>query len=380
MAIKKTKKIGILTFHFADNYGAVLQVYALQTYLLSLGHEVKIIDYHPDYVTKGGGFHLPTNRRKIKADIVIAYLRIQRLYAWLFDRSEQKKLFSDFRRTFLSIDNGNYPDAKSIRENPPDYDAYICGSDQVWNPSVQYGVDPVYFLDFGSKKTRRISYAASFGKNTLDDEAKPRVASLLSRLDHISVREKSGIKIIKQLTGLTPHCLPDPTLLLDDYTSVTAEPEIREQYLMSYVLRCGDVVGDIQKYVADQLDLKIIVPNNPLKRWKDVGDVVYCGPREWLGYIKNARIVITNSFHGTVFSIIFKKPFITVGLTGKKEGLNERAISLLEMVGLKERLLDCYDESRIRYLIEAPIDWASVDSSLQTWRMQASEFFETALQ
>jgi polysaccharide pyruvyl transferase WcaK-like protein len=122
------------------------------------------------------------------------------------------------------------------------------------------------------------------------------------------------------------------------------------------------------------MSLDIVVPHNPMKRWKTIGETIYPGPEEWLGYIKHADFVVTNSFHGTVFSVLFNKPFITIGLAGKKSGLNARAKALLNRVGLEHRLLTDLTVDNVETLLQEKIDWASVNNKLSDWRQEALDF------
>ncbi|HFD32820.1 MAG TPA: polysaccharide pyruvyl transferase family protein [Gammaproteobacteria bacterium] len=370
------KRVGVLTFHFADNYGAVMQAYGLITCLRSLKLDAHIINYHPDYVEGGGSFRFPCSKNDIRANFVISYQKIIKIRNRLIADGGLREKFNEFRKNHLYISDPNYKTIESLRVSPPLLDVYIAGSDQIWNPSEQYGVDPAYFLDFGSPFVRRISYAASFGRDVLAKDSQKKIGELLRRFDAISIRECSGVDIIKNISNLSAKWLPDPTFLVDDYQQIIKKPKEVERYMMSYVLRSGKGVSEIQTYLAKRMKLKIIVPYNPMKRWKGVGETIYPGPEEWLGYMRYADFVVTNSFHGTVFSVLFNKPFITIGLTGKKGGLNERAKSLLERLGLEERLLTEFTSDKADLLMKQDIDWEAVNKRVAEWKTEALAFIK----
>jgi len=370
------KKIGIVTFHFAENYGAVFQAYGLVTGLRDLGLDVQIINYHPAYVEGGGSFRLPNSKKNIRANLVIAYQKMMKLVSIFRDSKGLKEKFENFRAQNLYVSDRKYKSLKELKASPPALDVYICGSDQIWNPSEQYGVDPAYFLDFGNEQVKRISYAASFGRDTLDESTHQKIGDLLQVFDAISVREKTGVDLAHKISGRDISWMPDPTILLTDYSPIIKPPADRKPYMFSYVLRSGGGITEIQSHIAEALSLDIVVPHNPMKRWKTIGETIYPGPEEWLGYIKHANFVVTNSFHGTVFSVLFNKPFITIGLAGKKSGLNARAIALLKRVGLEHRLLTDLTIENAEKLLQEDIDWEDVNNKLAGWREEAHKFLK----
>lgn len=375
----KQPRVGILTYHFADNYGAVLQAYALQRYLQELNLDAYLVDFDPDHVARGGRFWLPTSKKKLRANLIIGYQKYVRLRSRLSGNQKQRQQFQVFRDAHLDIQGIRYRSLKQLQKNPPECDAYVCGSDQIWNPSPQYGVEPAYYLDFGSEETKRIAYAASFGRGSVDAEYHAEIAPLLKRMDHIGTREESGVQVVREIANVEASWVPDPTLLISDYSPIIAEFEPEREYLMSYVLRDGGYINKVLEHVSKQLGIEVVVPHNPMKRWKGIGKEIDPGPSEWLARIKAARVVITNSFHGTVFCILFKKPFISVGLSGQHSQLSERAISLLGRLGLMDRFITDYNSQQIDTLIQAEIDWEGVESQIQVWRSEARQYLVNAL-
>lgn len=371
-------KVGILTFHYADNYGAVLQAYALQTYLESLGHNVEIIDYRPRYITHGGRFRIPRSKKDLVGNAQVALIKISRLRTAISGRTSQKA-FQSFRDTALHISTMTYTSLEDLKSRAPSYDAYICGSDQIWNPPPRAGVDPAFYLDFGEPKCRRIAYAASFGRPQIEVEYHKDIGRLLKKIDYISVREQSGIDLVQQLSGRTATWLPDPTLLVDNYDSVlTKIPQ--ENHIFVYGLRTGALLQDVKEQVAKIYGAPVLAPFNAKQLWRSKEATIQLSPSEWLGAIQQAGIVVTNSFHGTLFSIIFRKPFITVPLVGRNAGLNTRFQSILYRLNLADRLLPSTNNNQdITRLIKAEIDWHDVYERLSAWRCEARDFVVSAL-
>ena len=370
--------IGLLTFHFADNYGAVMQAYALQEYLRQHGHKSKFIDYQPAHVENGGSFWLPTSKHRIKANIYIAYQKYTRWKSRILGDHGRSESFQKFRDENLIVATQRFKSLEELKSVGLPYSHLICGSDQIWNSSPQFGIDPAYFLDFGADDTKKISFAASFGKNSVDPRYQADVGSLLKRLHHISVREQSGVEIVQRLSGMKANCVPDPTLMLDDFDQIT-EPISESGHIMSYVLRSVEQIDDVHQTIQDELGLKLVSPKDKFRGGKSNGDSISPSPGQWLSYFKNAEFVISNSFHGTVFAVIFRKPFVSVGISGKKGAINERAKSMLDRLGLLDRFVEHFDEAKLRELIRTPIDWDSVTEKLTAWRKESHDFLMGAL-
>jgi hypothetical protein len=194
----------------------------------------------------------------------------------------------------------------------------------------------------------------------------------------ISVREEDAVALVESLSGRKPHWMPDPALLLDDYAAVTCEPEDKD-YVFSYCLRGNEHIPNVHNCVAKSLRLRVVSPYNSQQFWGSEGLVVHLGPSEWAGRMKCARAVVTNTFHGTVFSILFQRPFIAVPLAGRKEDLNGRLVSLLTRLGLVDRLLFDIHNTTIERVLNTQIDWEDVHARLELWRSEAREYFTVAL-
>lgn len=376
-------KIGILTFHFSNNYGALFQAYGLRNYLKELGHDVEFINYQPEYLEEGGEIKL--SNLISKATLKIIYLKLVKIKEKYFGNKQKEKYFKDFKKEFLGIDETKVYKTKKELENANLYfDLLITGSDQVWNPSEQYGIDPVYFLDFKTSNLniRKISYAPSFGKDNIDKKYKDEIGKLISKLDNISIRETSGQSIIENLISKKPTLVPDPTILVSDYKKVMNKYDVEENdYIFCYYLRSRENIGEIAEYISQKDDLQVYSPHNPHRRWKEIGQTVYPGPREWLYLLFNSKFVITNSFHGTMLSILLNKPFIVVGIgSGEKSKYNERAMNILKQCGLEDRFITKFDSKKIDKLKKENIHWDNVNKKMKNLKDSAINYLKKALE
>ncbi|HZL09027.1 MAG TPA: polysaccharide pyruvyl transferase family protein [Prolixibacteraceae bacterium] len=353
-------KIGILTFHWATNYGAILQAYALQTYLEKLGHEVYIINYKP---------------KQYKKNLLACFSTI-RVWSYLSKLKEflKERELDNFRKSYLN-ETILYESLNELQKNPPQMDIYICGSDQIWNPYFTTKGEgkptSTYFLDFGEKDIKRIAYAVSFGCEDYPDAASNIAKGYINNFNAISVRENSGIQIVYKLGFANPIKLLDPTLLLqrDDYNFANTKQLGIQKRAVVYILR--DELKNLQKFIfylkkdyqVDTID-NFFNPNSL---------------QEWINGIKNASIVLTNSFHGMVFSLIFHVPFIIILANHSSVGMNDRFKTLLSYLDLQNRMMVDFDIDKINELINEKINWQLIDSQLALLRGDTAKFFDQAL-
>ena len=220
-----------------------------------------------------------------------------------------------------------------------------------------------------------MAFAPSFGKKEIEKIYREDIARLLTGLDAISVRESSGVDIVKNLTGRHAVWLPDPTILFEDYENIAIRP-VEAGYVFAYCLRGGYPIEHVKKVTAKHLDLPIIRPVNPDMRWHSRGRAVPIGPSRWLGHIMNARIVITNSFHGVIVSVLFKKDFLAVSVSGwKSNSKDDRITSFLARVGLADRFVThTTPDADVIRLLGQPIDWEAVHEQLRAWRAEAWDY------
>ena len=382
-------RIGLLNFHYAYNYGAVLQSTALMKQLQKMGHSVELINYRPFYQMQ---YYLPYPNpfkafmcawRKMKYDglnnrilfSVKWFVRTILNYRHARDRKELKELFTPYvRKNFREV--GSYESLRGLVKNPPySFDAYVCGSDQLWNPDVTWGIDPAYYLNFGDVN-RRIAYAVSpCGLDCKKYYQDIKTAG--ANLDFISLRENEKLSDLSLVLNRDDIIVcPDPTLLLseNDYE----EFEEPMQYPNNgYVLFYGfsdkeknEHIKEITKRIAKLFQLPIIDMSIDDFEWNDTSVTkIHVTPGQFLSYIKNARYVITNSFHGTVFSIIYKKQFSTICKTGTASRMEE----LLDKLNLHERICNG-DEVELK-----DIDYESVAEKVSTIQNIGRDYLETTL-
>lgn len=326
-------KAGILTLHEADNYGAVLQAYALQTALRRLGVESECIAFESKKA--------PEDKAKVPAPLGKAFIFAKQLRE---KSAARGALFDDFRKTHLKC---SVPFAKErADELNAQYDLFIAGSDQVWNFSVPE-VDGRYFLPFVPPK-KRFSYAASFGGSSIPDKVKDWCIQQLNDFHAISVREKEGQEMVKALTGRDSTLCADPVFLLKREKWAGLTHEIGgEPYILLHMVQYDKKTMDFAKKMAKErgLGLRIVTASFMYA----CGFEPWCsiGVEAWLSLINGAECVITDSFHGAAFSMIFGRPFLFAGLKDNLAKRNVRVKELLQTAGIGN-----YEEGEILHVPE----------------------------
>ena len=370
-------KIGTITFHCSYNFGSALQTYALKKHLTDLGHEVHVIDY------RSNDFNNYKIFRRSGLKTYIADL------LFLFGNLRRRDSFRSFWRDHFDMTERTYAGASAEQELSKDlknYDAFICGSDQIWNLDCTQGPVPPFFLSFASGESRKIAYAPSLSHAKFEDrnftsEDRKRIGSWLSRFDSISVREISVAGQFQQLTEKKIVETLDPTLLLDlqEYRSVHAPRLVKglnaDKYIFAYTLwPDADMIRYLDK-LASERDLTIVYYSKKPIRYKSRSVNVWgIGPADFLTLIDKADCVVSNSFHATVFSILYGKPFLTFGT----EKSSSRMQTLLAKLGLsKEHLLPAHyaGDGNVRpFASELDID------KLRSLRMDSERFLKNALE
>ena len=369
-------KIGILTFHSAHNYGAMLQAYALETIIEDLKHDVEFINFIPEneYIRKSKKNFLSVNKAFIARNI----------YSKFFKKSinQRNKMFDDFGREYLKV----FPVEKRIREFEVEsiakkYDALVCGSDQIWSRNKKlYDRSDVFYLNF-PYDGKKISYSASFGDSLKDDEKEIyEMVTYLKKFDYISVREQEARQYLKK-GGIDASVCLDPTLLLNQarWESLSPKPSVNEEYILYYSVNSRKYSISMAQKISKMTGLKVIELNPHPKSWNSGFKKQYSsGPKEFLGYIKHAKYVVTNSFHGTAFSIIFNKPFISVFDESNGKMIREnRKANLLEAVGLESCMKVI--SSEVDLLLIENIDWKSVKNKLDDMVKKSIEYLTHSL-
>lgn len=302
--MEKLLKTLTLTYSNSDNFGSVLQAYALQKVIESFKYENEIIDYIKEEVSEMYQPIKPVHSRFDFLSNIYNCVHLKKLYL-------RKQRYELFRKEMLRMTHVKYTSFDDLRSNPPVADCYICGSDQVWNTGIK-DFDESYLLRF-VKKGRKVSYAASgINERTTEEEIK-RIARQVCSFDAISVRENIAKERLFEVAGIKSECALDPVLLLDrnEWNQLTCDYSQENPYMLCYF--AGGVSKEFEKYtysLAKKLGLKRILL---MPEWRNifrVGEKRYdSGPIEFLSLVKYASFVCTNSFHGTAFSIIFNKPF-----------------------------------------------------------------------
>lgn len=363
-------KTGLVTFYHIHHYGAPLQAAATQWAVESLGGQCEIIDY---YVNQNNDlFRAPTGLGSAAAD---AHTALH--YKALKARYER---FEDFSRRWLRISSRRFESCEELRSAELPYDLILSGSDQIWNPTIfpDGRFDPVFFGAFSDR--RKIAYAPSFGVPQIPDGMEEELKGYLADFSHLSVRESQGQAIVREITGQEAAVVLDPTLLPDpqDWAGMAAEhPYTGKDYILCY---CISAPGPLEPYIrrlAEETGLPVVqlcgVRRKVHPKAKCVLDA---GPAEFLGLFRDASFVCTNSFHGTVFSVQFQKPFFTA-VSPRELAAPEtsRTFSLLSRLGLTERIVGKGDAAN---LADA-IDWPAAERRLQAARQSSLRYLAAAL-
>lgn len=326
-------KIAVITLKDSPNYGGILQAYALQVALKRLGHECDLIDYmSPEFQKKISFFGRPQN-------MTVVYWIFKKLQYPLM-RKMLKKMMPFYSHMSLTEHFDKASQLKSLNEK---YDAFVTGSDQVWACDLNY-YDDSYFLSFVVNDKKKIAYAASFGRtlDMLKDEEKGFIAQNLAYVDKISLREESGIEIVKKLANKDACAVLDPTLLLNrmDYEKVVVHTQTKP-FILCYLMqsRKNDKEAlKLAKKMSEETGFPIIKICRGLTSvlW---GETLYVPTvEEWLGLFMDTKYVITNSFHGVAYSVNFNKNF-TVFIEGEPaSGRNNRVYNICTKLGLLDRI------------------------------------------
>lgn len=327
-------KIKTITCHDVYNHGASLQAYALQRYLSERGYEVEIIDYKPWYLSNHYNFRA-INNSKYDYFLIRSLYKLAKLPSRLISL-KRKFAFDRFRKEQLRLTSKCYASNDQLKADCPEADVYIAGSDQIWNTLFENGKDPAFYLDFVTVDKKRLSYAASFATEKIVNGYEDFVKEKVEALDFISVREQQGVELLRKLEVNNAVQVVDPVFLLtqhqwNDFASFT----YIEKYLLVYDTEKSETLKQISITLAKKLNLKIFsVGSLPLSYANR--NFHQTGPVEFVSLIKNAEYVISNSFHGTAFSLIFHKNFCVIN---RSEAINSRMLSLLQSLGIENRLI-----------------------------------------
>lgn len=374
------KKIGLLTY-YGDNYGACLQAFALQTAIKKLNYDVEIIDYQVSFVQAKLMDRLLNLRNPIK--IVKGRIANRKN---LSNYAKRHDCFEKFRIDYLNIVKNDCCQHADFYSNPPLYDGYVCGSDQIWNPYFTNGCDPVRFLDFVPFQRKRIAYAPSIGVDKIDAFYAVDMKRYLSKMDYISVRENEGASIIKSLINKDVPVVLDPTFLLtkEEWSRFANEKRMNTSYIFCYFFGNLDYMNEIKKFYRKQTGLPIVTFPFNYREFQDKEDIkIYdAGPADFINLIKNASLVLTDSFHATAFSINMEVPFYSLlrDVSKCKTNMNSRIYTILSKMGLENRLI--MPDGKMEFPSEGIFDvnFNKTRSILQQERVTSGQYLSSALE
>lgn len=327
-------KIRTITCHHVYNHGALLQAWALATYLNGLNHDVKIIDYRPTEFFKLS----VDNPRYDKFILRWVYLLLK--YPNWKRSLKRKYVFDVFYERYMSglTTEETYRSFSELFNTSPSADVYIAGSDQIWNTNFNHGRNPAFYLGFGPKKSLRLSYAASFATENIAPEWSDFVRKNLTNFNSISVREQSGVKLTESL-GFSTVKVVDPVFLLPKTvwnTCFDSKLGKDENYILIYDCENSDDIKICATRLSKLTNAKIYSIGSKKLSYADK-NFVNNGPDDFVSLIRYSKCVLSNSFHGSVFSMIFNRDFFVIN---RQDGLNTRMVELLSSYGLADRLID----------------------------------------
>lgn len=362
--MKENKRIiGTLTFHEAVNYGAVLQAYALQSAIRSLGYETEVLNYCCQQI-KNSYYQRPASLKPLMGWYLLAK-----------KRKVRQRRFGKF--IFNNIRLSDPVTKQNLKTYSKKYELVIVGSDQVWNTKVTKG-DPTYFLDF-VQPTKRCSYAASIGLQSWPNNEEPLWIELVSSFRTITVREETAADYLESLTGDRPEVVCDPVFLLprEEWEKIRIDPKIKDDYVLLFSL--GKPADDSLKWAKSQaakLNYKLVVLHFGVLPIPGVINIRDAGPAEFLGWISNAKLVISPSYHVTCFSIIFNRQFCWFVSDGDAQNIKTSTSRLTDLFNL-------YGLTGRRVTQESPFpsftDYSSVNKKVESIRRRSIGILERML-
>lgn len=363
------RRSAIITWVTYNNFGTFLQAYALQKYVIRQGWDNYILD-------DSSMIEVNTSwEYKIKK----ALMRVLQINFRKYEKSREcaSSMFNEFKRKNLIIDS----ESSNMQSLNAKYDVFICGSDQIWNPYLLENPNVgFYYASFTRKK--KIAYAPSIGVYEVPQQYKEKLKELTSGFNFLSAREQQGVDILRELTGEKVVKVVDPTLLLDvnqwDKLLPKSSP-CKEEYILAYFLTPNPIFINVANNFAKRhkLKLKLFLTNK--RYYGYCCDLITAGPTEFLHYVREAKYLFTDSFHGSIFASIFNTQFFTFRrFNDIAQSQNSRVENLLEMMGINERLLGEDNCDEVNNLPD--IDFARIDANLVPYIEQSKEFLKKALQ
>lgn len=391
-----SKKIGVATLGNAqENYGQIMQAYALQEFLRQKGYDPFLINYHRKFTLAD-----EKGLRKIAKAI---YLFSNNIFAKNknvennksnTDNTPEDQRKSDFKKFYVEnfkFSEKAYSTFKEIKQTPPEADVLIAGSDQIWNWAGRYGYDKIYFLQFGGKNTTRITYAAGMSKIEHSKRVKKELKEYLKKLDFVSLREPTGKSLLEESGCKKVNVVLDPTLLLEKehYLSISdSKSPSNKKFVLGYFINFEnqeDIYwSTIQDYLSKtDVDFNYVSSEGYYNSFKELGGYKnqYYSVKQWLAAYNDTSFVLTSSYHGLLFSIIMNKPFLFFFIEGSKHAYGKnRALHILDELGLTNRIYNPKSSQSFAQQLEAPIDWKSVNNKLDILRKNSVDFLINSIE
>lgn len=370
-------KIGILTFHYSNNYGGVLQAYALQTAIRNLGYDIEIVDfvpksYNPSVLHRSIGIQ----KNILKNNPIVI---TKKFFIVAKNGKVITNKFDQFRDRYMEL--SKRVDEDQIEQVCTNYEVLIVGSDQVWNPSQRKS--PYYFLDFNSYSGKKFAYAADSTIEEINGDDYDYLKKCLYDFTSISVRNEHTNNFILNLLNSFSQVVVDPTQLISIDDFPIEEPNISNKYILVYVL--GDEINGKHRAVIDNIksqygDLLVYAVINPTVSFKDpyyADKAIYtASPQEWLGLIRNASFIYTDSFHGVLFSLKFRVPFLAYY---KEKQRATRFLDLKKRFEIGDYIISDANDSGVAIAKSKSIDFDKIEKIVERLKERSYEYLEKIL-
>lgn len=364
-------KISLITI-YQDNYGSALQCFATQKLLEKLGCEVEVVDYWPErYSIKGRLIRLKEKNKRFNNVFILLVAQLIIFPSYL----KRRWIFNKFTKRELHLTNKKYHTFKELEINPPIADVYCTGSDQTWNSLWNEGVDKAFFLCYVPNNRPKISYASSIGNSQISEMEAHQITDYLKDYRYLSVREDKAVELLNRLGFENVIQNLDPTLLLDrrHWLAHINDKYVNQKYVVTYNLHRNSKIDKYAQEIAHRYGLKIY---NISYNWHDIirrGHLKWCpSVEEFLDLIKNATFVVADSFHATVFSLLFHTDFVSI----LPDEASSRIESLLHLVGLSKRASNGFPDINF---VDNHIDFEETDRILEKFRESSISYLSKVL-
>ena len=372
-------KIGLITY-YGNNYGGCLQAYAIQQTIKNIGYNPQILQVNTQMT--GAGFSKWLAIRRVLRN-PIDFLR-RRKYIKENSRNEiiRSKAFDHYRSEFLIFDKSFTLSVDNL-DGAEGYDTFVCGSDQIWNP-ILYGVHPIWTLKFAPIGSKKIAYAPSLGISNIPEQYVSDFKENLRDYTYLSCREQEGAKSLSKVIGKEVDVVLDPTLLLtpEQWHEFARPVDIQKPYIFCYLFGDYPYIAEVKKRVTAHFGIEVVCLPYNLRELKSDDIKLYdITPNQFVWLIENARYVITDSFHASVFSVKMSTPFISLKRTSDKDkkNMNSRLYTLLKTVGLENRMVGESMVENIEEIVERQIDFNYANDRLVEYMERDIAKLENAL-